>query len=55
MICVWPLWYFVHFNSYSQLREKTADQLYDSTTAEEDPQLKGLLSEVQAWKKEYQK
>ena len=38
-----------------QVKEKTADQTYDPSTLEEDPQLSGLMSEVNAWKKEHQK
>ena len=38
-----------------QLRKKTADQGYDTPALEEDPKLRGLISEVKAWKKEHQK
>ena len=46
---------FHYYLKIFQVKERTADPIYDPSTLEEDPQLSGLMSEVNAWKKEHQK
>ncbi len=47
------IYFWIHIGF--QLKEKTAEHSYDPSVLEQDPQLKGLMSEVKEWKKEHQK